>query len=166
MEHIGPELLVQPGHVMPSIVGGAGISISDDNLAVSSPQINRRFAIPLHEQLAKQFGGLAIHSCGVWTHTMSMLRELPNITGIECAIGNGRGDHDPNPNPPAEARQAVVGSSFVVKARLGNDLDKALAAIDEFASPQVRLVAEIGYSPEYAERNYRSITEKLAQVYG
>ena len=165
MEHIGPELLVQPGHLMPSVVGGPGISISDDNLAVSSPAINRRFALPLDEQLAKQFGGLAIHSCGVWTHTMAMLRDLQNITGIECQVGNGRGDHDPNPNPPAQVRQAIAGSSLVVKARLGSDLEKALVAIDELASPQLRLVVEIGYTPEHAEQNYRRITERLETIY-
>ena len=75
MERIGLELLAQPGHIMPSVVGGPGISVSDDNLAVSSPRINRLFALPLDEQLGEHFGGLAIHSCGVWTHTMSMLRE-------------------------------------------------------------------------------------------
>jgi hypothetical protein len=165
MEHIGLELLVQPGHVMPSIVGGRGISISDDNLAVSSPQINRRFALPMDEQLAKEFGGLAIHSCGVWTHTISMLRDFPNITGIECAVGHERGDHDPNPNPPVKVRQAIAGSSLVVKARLGNDLEKALAALDELASPQLRLVAEFAYTPEHAERNYRAIADKLEQIY-
>ena len=165
MERIGPELLVQPGHVMPSVVGGRGISISDDNLAVSSPQINRRFALPVDEQLAKEFGGLAIHSCGVWTHTMSMLRDFQNITGIECAVGHERGDHDPNPNPPAQVRQAIASSSLVVKTRLGNDIEKALAALDELASPQLPSRRGNRLHPEHAERNYRSITERLERIY-
>ena len=135
MERIGPELLAQPGHLMPSVVGGPGISISDDNLAVSSPRINRQFALPMDEQLAVHFGGLAIHSCGVWTHTMSMLRDLRKITAIECAVGHGRGDHDPNTNPPADVRRAVADSSLIVKARFDSDLEKALAALDELASP-------------------------------
>jgi hypothetical protein len=166
MERIGPALLTQPGHLMPSFVGGPGISISDDNLAVSSPQINRRFALPMDEQIAVQFGGLSIHSCGVWTHTMSMLDELRNITAIECAVGHGRGDHDPNTNPPADVRKIAVGSPLIVKARFDTDLDKALAALDELASPRMRLIAHIGYVPEHAERNYRRVTQKLEQVYG
>jgi hypothetical protein len=165
MERIGSELLTQPGHLIPSVVGGPGISISDDNLAVSSPRINRRFALPLDGQLAEEFGGLAIHSCGVWTHTMSMLREYPKITAVECAVGYGRGDHDPNLNLPAEVRQATAGSPLIVKARFDSDLDKALAALDELASPQMRLIAHIGYDPEHAERNYRRFTEKLERVY-
>ena len=166
MQRIGPELLAQPGHLMPSIVGVPGISISDDNLAVSSPRINRLFALPMNEQLALHFGGLAIHSCGVWTHTMSMLHEFQKITAIDCAVGYGRGDHDPNLNLPADVRKAVAGSSLIVKARFDSDLDKALAALDELASPEMRLIAHIGYVPEHAERNYRRVTEKLEQVYG
>jgi hypothetical protein len=165
MEHIGPDLLAQPGHLMPSVVGGPGISISDDNLAVSSPRINQHFALPLDEQLADRFGGLTIHSCGVWTHTMSMLSALRNITAIECAVGHGRGDHDPNPNPPDDVRQAVANSSLIVKARLGSDIEKSLAAIDDLASPQMRLIASIVHDPENAERNYRCITERLQRIY-
>lgn len=166
MQRIGPALLAQPGHLMPSLVGGPGISISDDNLAVSSPRINRQFALPMDEQLAGHFGGVAIHSCGVWTHTMPMLHELQKITAIECAVGHGRGDHDPSLNLPAEVRRAVADSSLVLKARFDSDLDKALAALDELASPKLRLIAHIGYVPEHAERNYRRVTEKLERVYG
>jgi hypothetical protein len=165
MDRIGPALLMQPGHLLPSIVGGPGISISDDNLAVASPKINRSFALPFDEQLANEFGGLAIHSCGVWTHTMVMLREFQNMTAIECQVGNGRGDHDPNPNPPADVQKAVAGHSLIVKTRLGSDIEKALVAIDQLASPQMRLIVEVGYTPEHAEDNYRRITERLEQIY-
>jgi hypothetical protein len=165
MARIGPELLTQPGHLMPSFVGGPGISISDDNLAVSSPKINERFALPADTQLAAEFGGLSIHSCSVWTHTIAMLRDIPNITAVECAVGHGRSDHDPNPNLPAEVRRVAEGSSLIVKARFDADLDKALAALDELASPRLRLIAHIGHDPEHAERNYCRVTEKLERVY-
>jgi hypothetical protein len=166
MERIGPDLLVQPGHLMPSFVGGPGISISDDNLAVSSPQINRRFALPMDERLAVEFGGLSIHSCGVWTHTMSALGQLKNITAIECAVGHGRGDHDPNTNPPAEVRRIAEGTPLIVKARFDGNMDKALADLEELASPNMRLIAHLGHDPEHAERNYRRFTEILERIYG
>jgi hypothetical protein len=166
MQRIGPELLARPGHLMPSLVGGPGISISDDNLAVSSPRINRQFALPLDEQLAVQFGGIAIHSCGVWSHTIAMLRDFKQMTAVECAVGHGRGDHDPNTNPPADVRKAAADSPLIVKARFDTDIDKALAALDELASPNMRLIAHIGYVAEHAEQNYRRVTEKLEQIYG
>jgi hypothetical protein len=156
---------MQPGHMMPSIVGGTGISISDDKLAVSSPQVNRRLALPMNAQLAAQFDGLAIHSCGVWAHTMAMLSEFPKITAIECAVAHGRHDSEPNPNPPAAVRQAIVDSSIIVKARLPTDFEQAMAALDDLAAPHLRLVVEIGYSAEHVERNYRCITEKLEKIY-
>jgi hypothetical protein len=165
MQRIGPERLALPGHLMPSVVRGSGISISDDNLAVSSPAVNRQFALPMNAQLAEQFGGLAVHSCGIWTHTMRLLGEFPKINAIECAVGHGRGDHDPNLNPPVEVRQAVEGSSLLVKARFDSDLDKALAALDELVSPRMRLIAHLGYDAEHAERNYRRVTERLEQIY-
>ena len=165
IQRIGAERLVRPGHLMPSIVGGPGISISDDNLAVSSPHINQRFALPLDEQIAREFGGLALHSCGVWTRTMALLEPLQHITAIECAAGFERGDQDPKPNPPADVRQAMAGSGRIVKARLGNNLEKALAAIDALASPEMRLVVEIGYDAEHAQRNYRCLSERLEQIY-
>jgi hypothetical protein len=165
IERIGPKLLAQPGHLMPSFVGGPGISISDDNLAVSSPTINRRFALPMNEQLAVKFGGLAIHSCGVWTHTISMLREFKNMMAIDCAVGHGRGDHDPNTNLPAEVRKAAAGSDLIVKVRFDSDIEKALAALDELASPDMRLIAHLGYVHEHAEENYRRVTEKLERIY-
>jgi hypothetical protein len=68
-------------------------------------------------------------------------------------------------NPPVEVRRIAKNSSLIVKARFDSDLDKALAALDELASPQMRLIAHLGYDPENAERNYRRFTERLEQVY-
>jgi hypothetical protein len=119
----------------------------------------------MNEQLAVKFGGLAIHSCGVWTHTISMLREFKNMMAIDCAVGHGRGDHDPNTNLPAEVRKAAAGSDLIVKVRFDSDIEKALAALDELASPDMRLIAHLGYVHEHAEENYRRVTEKLERIY-
>ncbi len=163
IERIGPELVARPGHQMVSVAGGPGISVSDDNLAVSSPPINRKFALPLDQQLADAFGGIALHSCGVWTHTMPMLREMSNVQVVECAVGEGASD--PNPNSPADVRRALAGSSIIAKTRLGDDIDKALTVLDELADRRLKLVVEIGYDEENAERNYRLIEEKLQNIY-
>ena len=52
---------------------------------------------------------------------MSMLRDFQKITAIDCAVGHGRGDQDPNLNLPAEVRRAVADSSLIVKARFDSD---------------------------------------------
>ncbi len=172
IDWIGPELVARPGHQFPSVAGGPGISISDDNLAVASPQINRNIALPYDRQIADALDGVAVHSCGVWAHTMAMLGRMPNVLGVECAVGDGQGEgqdeglHDPTPNPPAEVRRAMAGSRTFVKARLGYNMEKSLAALDELADPQLRLVVEIGYDRQNAERNYQLIREKLERIYG
>jgi hypothetical protein len=163
IERIGPKLVARPGHQLPSVAGGPGFSLSDDNLAVSSPEINQKIALPLDKQLADTFGGLAVHSCGEWAHTMPMLREMSNILAVECAVGAGSGD--PNPNAPADVRRALTGSSIFAKVRLGDDISKALATLEELADGQLKLVVQIGYDEENAERNYRLIQERLQQIY-
>jgi hypothetical protein len=139
-------------------------SLSDDNLAVSSPRINQKITLPLDQQLADAFGGLALHSCGKWTHTMPMLRHMRNMLAVECAVGEG--SDDPDPNAPADVRRALAGSPIFAKVCLGSDVSRALAALDELADGQLRLVVEIGYDAESAEHNYRRIQEKLHETCG
>jgi len=160
---IGPELVARPGHQMPSLPGGPGISVSDDNLAVASPLVNRKIALPADRQLADAFGGLALHSCGNWTHTMPMLRELPNMMLVECAVGRSSGD--PKPNEPGEVRRALAGSPIIAKARVGDDIQNTLSVLDKLADSELNLIVEIGYDEQNAERNYRLVREKLEKIY-
>ncbi len=44
-------------------------------------------------------------------------------------------------------------------------LGKPLAALDELADGQLKLVVEIGYDEQNAERNYRLIQDKLQEIY-
>ena len=163
IEWIGPELVARPGHQMVSVAGGPGISVSDDNLAVSSPAINQKIALPFDQQLADAFGGIALHSCGTWVHTMPMVREMSNVQVVECAVGEG--SNDPDPNPPGDVRRALAGSSIITKARVGGDMNKALNVLDKLADPKLKLVVEIGYDEENAEQNYRLIQQRLRSVY-
>jgi hypothetical protein len=55
---------------------------------------------------------------------------------------------------------------MIVKARFDSDMEKALAALDELASPDMRLIVHIGHDPENAERNYRRVTERLEGIFG
>lgn len=164
LKRIGPERAARPGHQFPSLPGAPGFSISDDNLAVASPAINRRIAIPFDRRMGAALGGALVHSCGNWARTMAILRGMPEILGVECAVGTTSGD--PTPNHPAEVRDALAGSGLYAKVRLGSDLEKAIAVLDELVHPALRLIVEIGYDPGNAERNYEAVRERLAAVYG
>ncbi len=50
-----------------------GIFLSDDLMAVLSPELYREFSVPYNEILAEEFGGLGLHSCG------RILQNLENV---------------------------------------------------------------------------------------
>ncbi|NLF38927.1 hypothetical protein GX586_05740, partial [bacterium] len=63
----------RPGHIMLSATGCPGMSISDDNIVMVSPETYAEFSVPYNERIAAAFGGLAIHSCG------NFERQLPAL---------------------------------------------------------------------------------------
>jgi hypothetical protein len=167
--HIGEELVSRPGHVMPSLPGFRGITLSDDNLAVSSPLINERFSLPCNQRIADAFGGVAVHSCGTWDHTM---RHLPGrgVMGIDCAVSAGC---DPTPMPPERVRAALAGTGIVVKARCGGTREDIEHAITALAGPDLRLILDIkrvetddAAYERAAGENYRLARGLLERAYG
>ena len=162
-ERIGLDLVARPGHIMPALAQGRGISLSDDNLSFCSPRFNQQFALPYDRQIADAFGGVALHSCGVWAATMARLKELGGIFILDCAVSP---DNDPNPNRAARVRDALKGSGILLKARVGGDIQAALPIIEELFDPSLRLCIEINYQAEQAGENYRRVKAKLEELYG
>jgi hypothetical protein len=167
-EHIGEQRVSRPGHVMPSLPGFRGICISDDNLAVSSPEINERVSLRFNQKIADALDGVAIHSCGVWDHTIRRLKDY-DVVGIDCAID---GFWDPTPNDPVGVKNAVDGGDFMVKARCGEDIEQVLVMLEKFVDPRMRLILDIPRSEDndeayakIAELNYKRASEKLAELY-
>lgn len=165
--HIGERLVSRPGHVMPSLPGLKGITLSDDNLAVSSPAINERFSLRFDQLIAEQLGGVAIHSCGVWDRTMKLLPGH-GVMAVDCAVSPRV---DPTPMTPRMVRDALAGSGIIVKARCGGtpeEIDEAIAAL---SGPDMRLILDIARIDEddasyarTAEANYKRATEALART--
>jgi hypothetical protein len=163
IEHIGEDILACPGHNLPSCPGFEGIAISDDNLAVSSPQINQKIALPFDQKIADEFSGLAIHSCGRWTQTMELLRDNPSIKSIDCALGK---ETDPAPNNPVKLKNVLKGSKIIAKVRVGNKIDEIEQLLDKFLDPAIKTVVEMDYDPKVAELNYKRARQKLESFYG
>jgi hypothetical protein len=162
--HIGPELVSRPGHVMPSLPGLSGITLSDDNLAVASPRINERFSLRFNQLLAEQVGGVAIHSCGVWDHTMKLLPRR-GVSAVDCAVSRRV---DPTPMTPAMVRNALAGTGIIVKARCGGTWEEIEQAIAGLAGPDMRLILDIARIDDddaayarTAEATYKRATEEL-----
>jgi len=161
MERIGEGLVARPGHIMTGAPFLSGVSISDDNLAVSSPEVNARVSLPFDAELAAAFGGLAIHSCGAWAHTMAAAAAIPGVTMLDMALSRAC---DPNPNDPRAVREALRGTGVIAKVRVGGDMDEVDEILRQLYAPDLKLAVEIAYSPDHAEANYRRVRSHYARL--
>ena len=176
-KRIGEERVSRPGHVMPSLPGFRGITISDDNLAVSSPTLNEQFSLPADKKIGDAFGGTAIHSCGVWDHTMKKLSPEEGFMAVDLAVD---GFWDPNPNAPKAVRSAIQETGVIVKARVNPDSSVFLQQLDELVGKDMRLILDIpvvgeggeAYPTEVskqsmlkAEGNYKIASEKCESLF-
>ena len=112
--------------------------------------------------LADAFNGLAIHSCGNGAKTMQRLGLMHNILMIDCAVSK---TCDPTPNFPSEVREAMKGKGIITKVRVGSELEEILPQVEALADPDLKLIIELAYSEESAERNYKAVKEKLIELY-
>ncbi len=166
---IGEGRVARPGHVMPSLTTQGGLMLSDDNLAVSSPFINEKFSLRSNEAIARELGGVGIHSCGVWDHTMRLLKGR-GVMAVDCSVSPF---WDPTPMTPEMVGAALGGSGIVVKARCGASREDIARAIKALAGPGHRLILDIprvtqdeaGYARE-AEDNYAFARDLLARAFG
>jgi uroporphyrinogen-III decarboxylase len=168
-ERIGEGLVSRPGHVMPSLPSLRGITVSDDNMAVSSPQVNERFSLRFDAMIARALGGVVLHSCGVWDHTMEKLRS-PEVIGVDCSVARA---WDPTPMTPEAVGDALEGTGVAVKARCGGTPQEIRAAVRGLARPGMRIILDIARIDEdegayraAAESNYRLAREELTRAFG
>ena len=165
IERIGSDLAVMPGHQYPSLPHIKGLLVSDDNLAVSSPTVNRLLSLPANRIIGAAFDGLVVHSCGNWARTMADVASMPEVLGIECAVGRPGHHADSQPNDPLAVREALGGSAIMLKARFSHDIDKALEDIKAVADSNRRIIVELSFDPSLAEENYRRTTSLLEKIY-
>ncbi len=164
-EAIGPEALAEPGHIMPSAPGVGGISVSDDNQSFCSADFSRQFTNPYNDALGREFGGVAIHSCGNWTHTMPALREMEHLMLADCAVHPLM---DPCPNEAGKVAAALEGSGAVVQMRCPGRPEDVDAVIEAAARPGVRLCIKYGWPGDAtaATALYEHAAQRLEAVYG
>jgi len=63
----------------------AGVCLSEDLLAVVSPDNTRQFINPGLDTLGKEFGGALVHTCGSLNHTIVALAEVETLFGVNCS---------------------------------------------------------------------------------
>ena len=127
---------------MPSAPGVGGISVSDDNQSFCSAFFNRTFTNLYNDELGRLFGGVAIHSCGNWTHTMPALREMKHLMVADCAVHRLM---DPCPNDAGAVASAMEGSGAVMQMRCPGRKEDIDEVVEKAARPGVRLGIKFGW---------------------
>lgn len=155
---------IGPGHIMLCNKGFGGISLSDDNLAVVSPKVAREFNLPLDDEIGRAWGGVAIHSCGKWTHMMPSLKEY--CPSCMCIDGSYDETTDPNPNAPEDMRDALAGSGIYVHIKMTGETEKMLEVVKRALHPDLKLVIHpMWVDMPTAERNYSELESLLSEFY-
>ena len=76
-----------PAHFPPVYLpDGQGITVSEDVLAMLSPEMYERFSLPYVNRLSEEFGGVVIHSCGNIQHQFDVLGRVHNLRGLNFGI--------------------------------------------------------------------------------
>lgn len=141
--------LVRPGHTALSTFGLKGIALSDDNMAVVSPQVYKKTMLPYNNQISKHFGGLAIHTCGGFLHNVDMLLETEGLYMLDCAVGKFA---DPNPNDTKTLKEAFMGKDIVLKVRLGVD---DVPVLENLLDKRIKVIVELYTTGDIDQRNYQ-----------
>lgn len=130
--------LALPGHGFYfSTIKGNGIALSDDCLAISSPNINKNFLLPYDYKFGKEFGGVAIHSCGNWSHSMELLSKSRYVSAIDCVLEGG---NDVSFNIPEVIRDSFKKTNIIVQARINPEVDDSIKALNRLLHEDLRLV--------------------------
>ena len=63
-----------------------GIRVSDDTAALLSPNLYREFGVKYNSMIAKEFGGIVVHSCGDVSNVAEAMMEIPGLRGLDFTI--------------------------------------------------------------------------------
>ena len=63
-----------------------GIRVSDDTAALLSPNLYREFGVRYNAMIAKEFGGIVVHSCGNVQNVVEAMVEIPGLRGLDFTI--------------------------------------------------------------------------------
>ena len=137
---------ITPGHNCWCHPKLPGLGLSEDCICMVGPDFFHEFARPYNERIAEAFGGVAIHSCGVWNQNFEAIRKLKGLAAVDLALHK---DNDPNPNVPEVVRDALSGADFIVKVRWPG---YAIGLLDRIYSPDLRLMWEVLWDDDPMKR--------------
>ena len=74
-----------PYHTLPYgyMPPGSGVTISEDIIALVSPELYQEYCCPYHERIADAFGHVFVHSCGHAIHAMEAVAKTKGCWGLQ-----------------------------------------------------------------------------------
>ncbi len=75
-----------PGHSFPLVPGAQGISVSDDEAVLLSPELFEEFDLPYLAQISEAFGGLYYHCCGDFGHLLKSILKIPGLRAVNAHL--------------------------------------------------------------------------------
>ncbi len=138
----------RPGHIMQSARSLPGISVSDDNMAVISAKSYAHSALPYNSRLGEHFGGIALHTCGDFSHNFAVVKQVKNLVLMDCALGGV----DPQPNDPKKLGDAFAGTGIVLKVRLGAE-EQYWEGLEDLVRPDLKLILQFASEGDVAQSN-------------
>ena len=111
-----------PAMFQPWLPDGEGISISNDDWVMISPEMHDQFHIPYLNELSEEFGGIYLHSCGNWFHQLPSLKKIVNLRGIEFGASE----------VPFQAVFNELADKAVLACRVGFNREKAFKSMADY----------------------------------
>jgi hypothetical protein len=126
-----------------------GLALSEDVIVMISPDFYEEFAKPYNERIAKELGGIAIHSCGSWKHNFRSVINTRGIRMIDLAMSKL---YDPGPNSAPDVIDAFSGSGVPLKARVAFEDKEVIRGLLE---ADIKTVLQFPWHDDPAERQRR-----------
>lgn len=133
---IGPAL-ARPGHGFASARTGIGIGLSTDNLIMISPAMYVEFCAEHTARIGRQFGGVAIHSCGNWGRWLPAVKQVPGLVMVDGAFSP---ETDPDPCDCEQFRDALTGTGIILQARVVGGPEEVLEHLKRLWQPGMKLI--------------------------
>ncbi|MCF8241384.1 MAG: hypothetical protein K9J16_08345 [Melioribacteraceae bacterium] len=113
-----------PAMFHPWMPDGSGISISNDECVMISPEMHDEFHVPYLNQISEEFGGIYIHSCGDWTHQFTSYDNIYNLVGVEFGASEA----------PYDKVLDHFNGKIVTACRVGFNRDIKFTGMNDFVS--------------------------------
>ena len=71
-----------PVHAFPLVSPNDGIAVSDDEMALLSPELYEEYVVPCNSRIGEHFGGIYLHSCGRYGDFLDAVTSIEQIRAV------------------------------------------------------------------------------------